>query len=478
MSDAQHEEPENSFGPNQWLVDELRAQFEQDPRSVDPTWAAYFTSHPRTSTDPGPETAATTRAHEPAEARPAAKPEPAERCSREKESTVTHSHSGISSASDRPRNPTTEIPALTAFEPTEPEPSRMRGPAAAIVKNMDESLTIPTATSVRDIPVKLMFDNREVINGHLRRMRDGKVSFTHLIGYAMVEAISEVPDMNNGFEMRDGKPTLLTREDINFGLAIDIRRADGRRGLVVPNIKGAGRLSFRQFRNEYDRIVKRARAGQLTIADFEDTTVSLTNPGGIGTVHSVPRLMKGQGVIVGVGAMNYPAAFQGASPETLSQLAISKVMTLTSTYDHRVIQGATSGEFLKVMATKLMGLDGFYERIFTSMRVPYEPIQWVPDNPLKDSEQEKFAHVMDLIHAYRTRGHLVADIDPLQYRQRKHPDLDVSTYGLTLWDLDRTFPTRGFGGTERATLRDIIERLRDAYSRTTGVEYMHLTDPE
>ena len=478
MSDAQHEEPENSFGPNQWLVDELRAQFEQDPHSVDPTWAAYFTSHPRTGTDPGPETAATTKAHEPAETRPAAKPEPAERCSREKESTVTHSHSGISSASDRPRNPTTEIPALTTFEPTEPEPSRMRGPAAAIVKNMDESLTIPTATSVRDIPVKLMFDNREVINGHLRRMRDGKVSFTHLIGYAMVEAISEVPDMNNGFEMRDGKPTLLTREDINFGLAIDIHRADGRRGLVVPNIKGAGRLSFRQFRNEYDRIVKRARAGQLTIADFEDTTVSLTNPGGIGTVHSVPRLMKGQGVIVGVGAMNYPAAFQGASPETLSQLAISKVMTLTSTYDHRVIQGATSGEFLKVMANKLMGLDGFYERIFTSMRVPYEPIQWVPDNPFKDSDQEKFAHVMDLIHAYRTRGHLVADIDPLQYRQRKHPDLDVSTYGLTLWDLDRTFPTRGFGGTEKATLRDIIERLRDAYSRTTGVEYMHLTDPE
>ena len=478
MSDAQHEEPENSFGPNQWLVDELRAQFEQDPHSVDPTWAAYFTSHPRTGTDPGPETAATTKAHEPAETRPAAKPEPAERCSREKESTVTHSHSGISSASDRPRNPTTEIPALTTFEPTEPEPSRMRGPAAAIVKNMDESLTIPTATSVRDIPVKLMFDNREVINGHLRRMRDGKVSFTHLIGYAMVEAISEVPDMNNGFEMRDGKPTLLTREDINFGLAIDIHRADGRRGLVVPNIKGAGRLSFRQFRNEYDRIVKRARAGQLTIADFEDTTVSLTNPGGIGTVHSVPRLMKGQGVIVGVGAMNYPAAFQGASPETLSQLAISKVMTLTSTYDHRVIQGATSGEFLKVMANKLMGLDGFYERIFTSMRVPYEPIQWVPDNPFKDSDQEKFAHVMDLIHAYRTRGHLVADIDPLQYRQRKHPDLDVSTYGLTLWDLDRTFPTRGFGGTERATLRDIIEKLRDAYSRTTGVEYMHLTDPE
>ena len=478
MHEAHEQASDESFGPNQWLVDELRAQFEKDPRSVDPTWAAYFTSHPRTGAQPSAETAAPTKTHEPAEARPAAKPEPAERCSREKESTVTHSHSGISSASDRPRNPTTEIPALTTFEPTEPEPSRMRGPAAAIVKNMDESLTIPTATSVRDIPVKLMFDNREVINGHLRRMRDGKVSFTHLIGYAMVEAISEVPDMNNGFEMRDGKPTLLTREDINFGLAIDIHRADGRRGLVVPNIKGAGRLSFRQFRNEYDRIVKRARAGQLTIADFEDTTVSLTNPGGIGTVHSVPRLMKGQGVIVGVGAMNYPAAFQGASPETLSQLAISKVMTLTSTYDHRVIQGATSGEFLKIMANKLMGLDGFYERIFTSMRVPYEPIQWVPDNPFKDSEQEKFAHVMDLIHAYRTRGHLVADIDPLQYRQRKHPDLDVSTYGLTLWDLDRTFPTRGFGGTERAALRDIIEKLRDAYSRTTGVEYMHLTDPE
>ena len=384
----------------------------------------------------------------------------------------------ISTTTDRPEKVSTSTSQIPAVELKEPEVKKLRGPAAAVVRNMDESLEIPTATSVRDVPVKLLFDNRIVINNHLKRNRMGKVSFTHLIGWAMIEAITEMTDMNNGFDVVDGKPVMLQREDINFGLAIDMPRPDGSRGLVVPNIKAAQRFDFFGFWKAYEEVVKKARNGKLTMDDFTGTTVTLTNPGGIGTVHSIPRLMKGQGCIVGVGAMDYPAQFQGASTETLADLAVSKVMTLTSTYDHRIIQGAASGEFLKIMADKLLGKDGFYDRVFASLRLPYQPVRWVADNPLRDTKAEKFAHVMDLIHAYRVRGHLMADTDPLQYRVRHHPDLDVETYGLTLWDLDRTFPTRGLGGKDRLPLRDILGVLRDAYCRSVGVEYMHITDAE
>jgi 2-oxoglutarate dehydrogenase E1 component len=384
----------------------------------------------------------------------------------------------VSDTSDRPAKSITPIQTIPERTFTEPEPVKLRGPAAAVVRNMDESLTVPTATSVRDVPVKLMFDNRIVINNHLKRHRAGKVSFTHLIGWAMVEAISEMPDMNNGFELRDGKPFLLKRTDVNFGLAIDMPRPDGSRSLVVPSIKAAQQLDFKTFWMAYEEVVRKARGGKLTMDDFTGTTVTLTNPGGIGTVHSIPRLMQGQGTIVGVGAMDYPAQFQGASQATLSELAVSKVMTLTSTYDHRIIQGAASGEFLKILADKLLGKDGFYDRVFDALRIPYEPVRWVQDNPFHDSDAERLAHVMDLIHSYRVRGHLMADTDPLQFRVRTHPDLDVNTYGLTLWDLDRTFPTRGLGGKDRMPLRDILGVLRDAYCRTIGVEYMHITDPE
>ncbi|WP_058234277.1 multifunctional oxoglutarate decarboxylase/oxoglutarate dehydrogenase thiamine pyrophosphate-binding subunit/dihydrolipoyllysine-residue succinyltransferase subunit [Devriesea agamarum] len=507
---------ESEFGPNQWLVDELREQYRQDPSSVDPSWAEYFASRdvayqnvaappPTTHEEPArpPQTAchagaapadppkapepqrasASTHAAKPAEnpspkppttqqSVPQAQPAPAPARPAAKE------ESPVSSTSDRPIPAKKPEPTPARPEPIPPEPMKLRGPAAAVVRNMAESLEVPTATSVRDIPAKLLFDNRIVINNHLRRHRRGKVSFTHLIGYAMIEAIVEMPDMNNGFDIQDGKPVLLRRQDINFGLAIDMPRPDGSRGLVVPSIKSAQTMDFVAFWEAYEDIVRRARGNKLTMADFQGTTVTLTNPGGIGTVHSIPRLMAGQGTIVGVGAMDYPAQFQGASQETLSELAVSRVMTVTSTYDHRIIQGAASGEFLKILADKLLGLDGFYDRVFRSLRLPYEPVRWVQDNPLKDSKEEKFAHVMDLIHAFRVRGHLMADTDPLQYRQRRHPDLDVQTYGLTLWDLDRSFPTRGFGGTDSMPLRSILGLLRDAYCRTIGVEYMHITDPE
>ncbi len=247
----------------------------------------------------------------------------------------------------------------------------------------------------------------------------------------------------------------------------------------MPNIKHCEQMDFAQFWAGYEDVVRRARTNKLGADDFAGTTISLTNPGTIGTVHSVPRLMRGQGTIIGVGAMEYPAEYQGASEETLARLAVSKTMTLTSTYDHRIIQGAQSGDFLRIVHRKLLGEDGFYDRIFHALRLPYEPIRWVRDiSVAHDDEINKTARVQELIHAYRVRGHLMADTDPLEYKQRRHPDLDVTTHGLTLWDLDREFPTGGFGGKPVMKLRHILGVLRDSYCRTIGIEYMHIQDPE
>ncbi|MGO4423546.1 2-oxo acid dehydrogenase subunit E2, partial [Streptomyces sp. MCAF7] len=333
--------------------------------------------------------------------------------------------------------------------------------------------------SVRAVPVKLLFDNRIVINNHLKRARGGKVSFTHLIGYAMVQALKAMPSMNHSFTEKDGKPTLVKPEHVNLGLAIDLVKPNGDRQLVVAAIKKAETLNFFEFWQAYEDIVRRARANKLTMDDFTGVTASLTNPGGIGTVHSVPRLMPGQGLIIGVGAMEYPAEFQGTSQDTLNKLGISKVMTLTSTYDHRVIQGAASGEFLRIMSQLLLGENDFYDEIFKALRIPYEPVRWLRDIDVShDDDVTKAARVFDLIHSYRVRGHVMADTDPLEYRQRKHPDLDIIEHGLTLWDLEREFAVGGFAGKTMMNLRDILGVLRDSYCRTTGIEFMHIQDPK
>jgi 2-oxoglutarate dehydrogenase E1 component len=344
---------------------------------------------------------------------------------------------------------------------------------------MEASLTVPTATSVRALPAKLLIDNRLVINNHLRRGRGGKVSFTHLIGYAVVKALEAFPEMNSSFGESGGKPALVVPEHVNLGLAIDLQKDDGSRSLVVPSIKGAEVMDFASFWHSYEDIVRRARVNKLTLDDFAGTTISLTNPGTIGTVHSVPRLMAGQGTIIGVGAMEYPAEYQGASAETLARLAVSRILTLTSTYDHRIIQGAQSGDFLRRIHELLLGEDRFYDDIFRSLRIPYEPIRWVTDIAAShEDEIGKQARVQELIHAYRVRGHLMADTNPLEYEQRRHPDLDVVSHGLTLWDLEREFATGGFGGRPIMALRDILGILRDSYCRTVGIEYMHIQDPD
>jgi 2-oxoglutarate dehydrogenase E1 component len=355
----------------------------------------------------------------------------------------------------------------------------LRGAAARVVANMETSLTVPVATSVRAVPSKLLADNRVVINNHLRRARGGKVSFTHLIGFAVIKALRSHPEMNNAFAEVDGKPNLVVPEHTNLGLAIDLQAKNGGRSLVVASVKGCESMDFSQFLAAYEDVIRRARQGKLTTDDFAGTTISLTNPGTIGTEHSVPRLMQGQGTIIGVGAMEYPAAFAGMSDEALAQNAVSRTVTLTSTYDHRIIQGAQSGEFLRRMHELLLGADGFYDEIFQSLRIPYEPVRWTQDQAFSHEGQiGKAARVVELINAYRANGHLMADTDPLEFHIRSHPDLDVIKHGLTLWDLDRTFPVGGFAGERTMTLREILGVLRDAYCRRVGVEYMHITDPE
>ncbi len=457
---AQGTGPTSDFGANEWLVDEMYERWLVDPSSVDPAWNTFFQDYRRLS-----DTAAA------AAPRPAPQPAPA-------------TPAAPASPPPPPVAVTTAGPALARSAASAPaqatDPVVLKGPAARVVTNMQASLAVPTATSVRAVPAKLLIDNRIVINNHLARSRGGKVSFTHLIGYAIVRALAHMPTMNVAFGEVDGKPAVLHPSSVNLGLAIDLQKPDGSRQLLVPSIKRADAMDFATFWASYEDVVRRARSGKLSADDFAGTTISLTNPGTIGTVHSVPRLMQGQGAIIGVGAMDYPAEFQGASVDTLARLAVSKVLTLTSTYDHRVIQGAQSGDFLRVVHSLLLGEEGFYDEVFTSLRIPYEPVRWVPDIAVShDEEIGRQARVLELIHAYRVRGHLMADTDPLEYRQRSHPDLDVTSHGLTLWDLDREFATGSFGGDRPfLRLRDILGILRNAYCRTIGIEYMHIQDPE
>jgi 2-oxoglutarate dehydrogenase E1 component len=487
------------FGANEWLVEEMHDRYQQDPSSVDPTWAAYFSGNGASNgASAAPTAAPTAKATEtkPVETKPVEtktatkpvepKPAPAVHVDPTPTPPPVAKPRPVTKAAEPAKGTSSPVPkdAPPAERPTagdEPQFTILRGAPARTVANMDASLTVPTATSVRSVPVKLLWDNRTVINNHLARARGGKVSFTHLIGFALVRALRSMPEMNVGFDTVDGKPNLITPAHINLGLAIDVQKPDGTRQLLVPSIKAAETMDFAAFWTAYEDVVRKARDGKLEVSDFQGTTISLTNPGGIGTQHSVPRLMKGQGAIIGVGAMEFPTEWQGASEEAITRNAISKVMTLTSTYDHRVIQGAQSGEFLKRMHQLLLGQEGFFDEIFRSLRIPYEPIRWANDIATShDDEISKQARILELIHAYRVRGHMMADTDPLEYRQRSHPDLEVESHGLTLWDLDREFATGSFGGEGRRfmKLRGILGILRDSYCRTTGIEYMHIMDPE
>jgi 2-oxoglutarate dehydrogenase E1 component len=439
----------DEFGANAAYVQGLLDRFQSNPALVDDSWRAYFSElvgDGAGSTQPagnGASGVAPARAPQPKPA-PAPTPEP------------------------------------------DSEVLPLRGPALKIVENMETSLSVPTATSERRIPVKLLDENRRIINTHLAETDRGKASYTHLIAWAILRALDSFPQLNDGFAEKDGAPVRLKRPEVNLGVAVDLTKKDGTRTLLVPNIKSANRLTFSEFLHAYDDVIKRARDGKLQISDFQGTTVSLTNPGTLGTVASIPRLMVGQSVIIATGAIEYPAEYQAMGPEALSQLGLSKAISISSTYDHRIIQGAESGAFLARVHEFIIGKDDFYANIFKDLGIPHVPFRWNVDrNPFflpgdKLSEQSlKEARVMELINAYRVRGHLIADIDPLHALPVKyHPELDIETYGLTIWDLDREFITDGLANRNNMTLREILDVLQRAYCGKVGIEYRHIQSKE
>ncbi len=444
---------EEIAGPNDWLVDDMYRRFREDPESVSGSWREFFEDYkPRGGTAVQPP--------------------------------------------DQPDAPNGQVPGEVA-EPKAQEAPRqegekdesvadesvpLRGAAAAIVKNMEASLEVPTATSVRSMPAKLLEENRRVINEYLSRGRGGKVSFTHIIGWAIVRALQTVPALNSAFVERDGAPAVVRHKMVSLGLAVDMQRKDGSRTLLVPNIKDAGALDFAGFHAAYEELIRKVRSGKITPADFDGTTVTLTNPGMIGTELSVPRLMSGQGAIIGAGAIGYPTSYDGTDPATLAELGVGKVVTLTSTYDHRVIQGAESGEFLQAVESLLKGDERFYDEIFVALDIPYEPVRWTRDagtfGASATSAVAKGAKVLQLMNMYRVRGHLIADLNPLVREARRHNELDPAYYSLGMWDLDREFYTDGFGGKDHSTLREILDVLRAAYCGTVGIEFMHIQEAD
>lgn len=455
-----------NFGPNATYVEGLLSRFRINPESVDESWRAYFAE----LLGDGAGSAISETSGNGSGSGVVAPPAPA---------PPAVMRDGAAAAPGR-EAARAAVPAVAG------EPNPIRGAALKIVENMEASLAVPTATSQRRVPVKLLDENRRIINQQLADNDRGKASYTHLIAWAILRALEEFPQLNDAYGELDSKPARFRRESVNFGVAIDLEKKDGTRSLLVPNIKNANTLSFSKFLEAYDDIVKRAREGKLQVSDFQGTTISITNPGTLGTVASMPRLMPGQSLIVATGAIEYPAEYQAMAPGTLSQLGISKAITISNTYDHRIVQGAESGSFLARIHELLVGKYNFFDDIFRDLDIPYPPLRWNIDrNPFFSGETQtheqtvRQARVMELINAYRVRGHLIADIDPLHAMPLLyHPELDIETYGLTIWDLDRIFITGGLGGTESATLREILDILQRAYCGKVGIEYRHIQSKE
>ncbi|MCL2653156.1 MAG: multifunctional oxoglutarate decarboxylase/oxoglutarate dehydrogenase thiamine pyrophosphate-binding subunit/dihydrolipoyllysine-residue succinyltransferase subunit [Propionibacteriaceae bacterium] len=436
-----------TFGDNEWLIASMRRRFDADPSSVGADWAAFFgggTTADAANTEPSPQESLPVVADRPPTGGPL--------------------------SADMPEVRPAETPNALTFE-------RLRGARLATVGNMTESLQVPTATSFRAVPMKLVIEQRATINNFLRRTRGGKVSFTHLVAFALIQAIKDTPVMNDCFTVVDGQPTVRHNPSINLGVAIDLNTGPDRT-LVVPVIRGCEAMNFGEFWRTYEDVVGRAKAGTAQADDMTGATVSITNVGAIGTMASRPRLMAGQGTILGIGSIDYPAPFGGTAERRLADFGVSKSMTISSTYDHRIIMGAQSGEFLGRIHALLLGADGFYDDIFESLRVPYPALHWATDSAEPGTNRD--ALVASLIAAYRQFGHLQADIDPLEYRTRTHPDLELEAHGLTLWDLDRQFQVLDLGGegTATLTLRQVLDLLRDSYCHTIGIEYTYIQDPD
>jgi len=431
------------FGVNAGYVETLYEKWRQDQSLVEPEWSSWF-AH-LSGTAPAKSSAATATATEESAPPAVRDPEPKPADDGESEDATVE---------------------------------RLKGVAGKIATNMNDSLSVPTASSVRELSVKVLAENRHFINGHMKVRALGKASYTHLVAFALVRAIAENLDMTSAFEDRDGVPYKVTPKRVNLGLAIDMETRSGR-SLVVANIKAAETLGFREFHEVYEDLVRRARDGKLTAADFQGTTVTLSNPGGFGTHMSAPRLMKGQGVIIAIGKIGIPTACAGMAASALARLAIGPVMTMNSTYDHRVIQGAESGLLLKRVDDLLQGADGFYDQIYRDLRVPWRPVLPAGDTASDDNEHEhaeKQAKVWKLMTAYRSRGCRIADLDPLEYKPDWIRSLDLSWYGFTMWDLDREYLCGGLDGKTFMPLREILLALSATYCRRWTIEYMHIAN--
>lgn len=452
----EQQEKISEFGLNTWYVLELLGEYRKDPDSVSDNWKTLFKEL---------------------------------NLSNGNKSSITPKHQTTSAANGHTQVQTQQQ-QIAMPQPAEGEEAQIiRGVGAKIIENMNSSLTVPTATTLRTIPVKVLEENRRIINDYLKKKSGLKISYTHIIGWAIVKGIQYVPMMNNSFTIINGEPNLVTKPDVNLGLAVDLQKKDGSRSLIVPNIKKANLMNFKQYFESYNDIINRSRNNKIEIADFQGTTISLTNPGTIGTIASTPRLMLGQGAIIATGSIDYPAEYQAVTNEVITKIGLSKIMNMTSTYDHRIIQGAESGVFLKKLSELLHGEEKFYEEIFNDLEIPLSPVKWSVDKSSEDNEIEcdtidhideieRQAKAIQLINMYRVRGHLLAHLDPLYLKVHNHPELDPTNYGFTVWDYDRYFITDGLAGLRTATLRNILEILHQTYCDKIGVEFKHIQDPD
>ena len=373
--------------------------------------------------------------------------------------------------------------------------TQLKGPAAALTGYMEQSLTIPTATSFRTLAVDVLDARRKELNAAVKAAgRSEKISFTHVLAYALVRAAHEMPFITHHFR-RDGDRPVRVEPGIHLGLAVDAERKDGSRFLVVPVIKNADALDFVQFRAKYEDLVAKARENKLTADDLQGASFTLTNPGGIGTSASVPRLMAGQGAIIAAGAIGYPPGFASVSEAALKQLGVSKIMQMTSTYDHRVIQGAQSGEYLRRIDELLQGKNGFYEAVFASLGLQAGPAPQLttsampalvtppPAQPQQmpapsDDMLRAVAAGMAIVAAYRTHGHLAATLDPLGTPPIGDPSLEPANWGLTP-ALQSAIPASVLRvKVPGNTLADVLPRLRETYSSTIAYEVEHISNTE
>ncbi len=360
----------------------------------------------------------------------------------------------------RPPSPVPPPQALTAIT----------GPAARLAQNMTDSLSVPTATSFRDIPVDLLDARRKELNAQLATAGK-KVSFTHLVGFAIARAAREYPVMTHAFQEVEGKPHRLDPHGVNLGLAVDVEKKDGSRALVVPVIKHAEAMDFATFHATYETLVEKARANRLLPDDYAGATITLTNPGTLGTVASVPRLMKGQGSIIATGAIR--------------QVGAARIMTLTSTYDHRIIQGAESGMFLRRLDALLQGEERFYDAVFESLglmgrgtgdegRVATVTTPSPVPRPSSPDELKHVAAAMALVKAIRNFGHLAARLDPLGSDPPGDPALDPGPLGLGPEIMARIPAELLRIYVPGRTLAEAYPRLQQTYCGTISYEVEHI----